>query len=151
MSLPSYKLNNSYTVYVNYYYLNDCIQAGKKYAQKKKKDEAVAKRVQKTWQSQKASPINKNSPADTQATKPVNQLAIKKAISIGCTVYLLNLDTQQKCCFVLTNPKNIAIGTNKISSASPVGQSLLNRKVGDSISVEIPLGTVRYKVLSFEC
>ena len=49
MSLPSYKLNNSYTVYVNYYYLNDCIQAGKKYAQKKKKDEAVAKRVQKTW------------------------------------------------------------------------------------------------------
>ena len=26
----SYKLNNSYTVYVNYVYLNDCIKASKK-------------------------------------------------------------------------------------------------------------------------
>lgn len=29
MYLPSYKLNNSYTVYVNYVYLNDCIKASK--------------------------------------------------------------------------------------------------------------------------
>ena len=36
MALPCYKLNNSYTVYVNYYYLNDCISAGKAYAKKKK-------------------------------------------------------------------------------------------------------------------
>lgn len=26
----SYKLNNSYTVYVNYEYINDCIKASKK-------------------------------------------------------------------------------------------------------------------------
>ena len=30
----SYKLNNSYTVYVNYIYLNECIKAGKKSVQK---------------------------------------------------------------------------------------------------------------------
>lgn len=28
--MHSYKLNNSYTVYVNYAYLNDCIKASKK-------------------------------------------------------------------------------------------------------------------------
>ena len=36
MYLPSYKINNSYTVYVNYAYLNECIKAGKKAANKKK-------------------------------------------------------------------------------------------------------------------
>lgn len=35
MYLPSYKINNSYTVYVNYIYLNDCIKASQKQAKKK--------------------------------------------------------------------------------------------------------------------
>ena len=36
MYLPSYKINNSYTVYVNYFYLNECIKAGQTQAKKKK-------------------------------------------------------------------------------------------------------------------
>lgn len=32
-----YKLNNSYTVYVNHAYLNECIKAGKKAAKEKRK------------------------------------------------------------------------------------------------------------------
>ena len=35
MYLPSYKINNSYTVYVNYFYLNECIKAGKNQITKK--------------------------------------------------------------------------------------------------------------------
>lgn len=45
MALPCYKLNNSYTVYVNYYYLNDCINAGKVYAKKKKELAAFQQRA----------------------------------------------------------------------------------------------------------
>lgn len=45
MALPCYKLNNSYTVYVNYYYLNDCISAGKAYAKKKKDVAAFQQKV----------------------------------------------------------------------------------------------------------
>ena len=35
MYMPSYKLNNSYTVYVNYVYLNDCMKASKNKGAKK--------------------------------------------------------------------------------------------------------------------
>ena len=45
MALPCYKLNNSYTVYVNYYYLNDCVSAGKAYAKKKKDVAAFQQRA----------------------------------------------------------------------------------------------------------
>ena len=51
MALPCYKLNNSYTVYVNYYYLNDCISAGKAYAKKKKELAVFQQRVLKALNS----------------------------------------------------------------------------------------------------
>ena len=48
MYLPSYKINNSYTVYVNYVYLNECIKAGQKAANQKKQIQQVQKRVQQS-------------------------------------------------------------------------------------------------------
>lgn len=45
MGLPCYKLNNSYTIYVNYHYLNECINAGKAYAKKKKELAEFQKKV----------------------------------------------------------------------------------------------------------
>jgi hypothetical protein len=50
MSLPCYKLNNSYTVYINYHYLNDCIKAGKIHEKKKLQLVEIQKRVQKALQ-----------------------------------------------------------------------------------------------------
>ena len=37
---------------------------------------------------------------------------------------------------------------DKISNESPVGRSLMDKKVGDSIEVRVPSGTVKYKLLS---
>lgn len=37
---------------------------------------------------------------------------------------------------------------NKISNESPVGKSLLGKKIGDMIEVQIPDGVSRYKILS---
>lgn len=53
MVLPSYKLNNSYTVYVNYHHLNDCVAAGKAHARKKKELAEIEKRVKQVLQNQK--------------------------------------------------------------------------------------------------
>ena len=49
MSLPCYKINNSYSVYVNYYYLNDCINAGKKAAARKKRMEKEYENFKATY------------------------------------------------------------------------------------------------------
>ena len=52
MFLPSYKLNNSYTVYVNYHYWDECA-AGKERARKTEDLAEIKKRVMRVLQSQK--------------------------------------------------------------------------------------------------
>ena len=47
MYLPSYKINNSYTVYVNYFYLNECIKAGQKQTKRKKQLAQVQQAIPK--------------------------------------------------------------------------------------------------------
>ena len=56
-----YKINNSYTVYVNHAYLNECIKAGKKAAQAKEE-------AKKYFAQQKPTVIslNKNVKASTR-------------------------------------------------------------------------------------
>ena len=34
----------------------------------------------------------------------------------------------------------------KLSSTSPIGQALLGKKLGDIVSVEVPVGTLKYKI-----
>lgn len=85
MGFPSYKINNSYTVYANYIYLNDCIRAGKKHSQKKKKNDENAKSVRKVLHSQIAPP-QRNSGMQT---------CCKHVIHAGSTVHLLNMDSKK--------------------------------------------------------
>ena len=37
----------------------------------------------------------------------------------------------------------------KISTASPIGKALLNRKKGDTVEIEIPNGSIKMKILDF--
>lgn len=42
------------------------------------------------------------------------------------------------------------ITSGKISESSPIGKALLGAKVGSTVSVEIPAGTVTYKVVKID-
>ena len=35
----------------------------------------------------------------------------------------------------------------KLSSTSPIGKALLGRKVGDTVNIEVPAGTLKFKIL----
>ena len=52
MYVHSYKINNSYTIYVNPYYLSDCAQACKKHTAKKEELADIERRVKKALQTQ---------------------------------------------------------------------------------------------------
>ena len=39
---------------------------------------------------------------------------------------------------------------NKISNESPIGQALLGRKIGETVDVETPTGTVQFKILEIQ-
>ena len=44
----SYKLNNSYTIYVDYNYINECIKASKAYSTKKKTGNRLCTNAERT-------------------------------------------------------------------------------------------------------
>lgn len=117
----SYKLNNSYTVYVNYAYLNECIKVSRKYSSNSK--------------TKKSSSVY---------TRPI---VVKNTVKVGSRVSVLNVDTQKRDVFTLAYSENININERIISDTSPVGRALLGRAVGDTITVQVPAGTVRYKIM----
>lgn len=136
MSLPCYKINNSYTVYVNYYYLNDCIKAGKKAAQKKEE-------AKKFFAQQKPSVISQSKKTNHN-TSPAKRT---KVVKFGTTVQIINVDTKQICTWTLVHPDNIDLSKQTLSVSSPVGKALIGRCVGDCVSVQIPTGIANYRIL----
>lgn len=45
----------------------------------------------------------------------------------------------------------ISIKENKISSLSPIGKSLMGARVGDRISVDVPVGKIELEILEIKC
>jgi len=66
---------------------------------------------------------------------------------LGSTVTLLDLDTDEEVTYELVFPEVADSANGLISMASPIGRSLLGRRAGDTVQVEIPSGTRRFEVL----
>jgi transcription elongation factor GreA len=69
-------------------------------------------------------------------------------VGFGSSVTLQNLDTRDRISYTLVTGDVIDLYDDQVSLASPVGQALLGRRVGDHVSVETPAGTVRYRIVS---
>lgn len=52
--------------------------------------------------------------------------------------------------FVLAEPEERVTGARVLSPRSPLGQALLDRRVGDQVTYEAPGGTFTYEVVSIE-
>ncbi len=74
-------------------------------------------------------------------------LAPSDRVGFGAVVTLLNLDNQRKIVFQLLGPYDADLTDDSISIASPVGQALLDRTVGEKISVNAPVGLLNYQLL----
>ena len=66
---------------------------------------------------------------------------------LGSRVLVLDLDTELEIRYELVVPEVADLERGLISVASPVGQGLLNRVVGDTVEVAIPAGRKRFEVL----
>jgi transcription elongation factor GreA len=70
----------------------------------------------------------------------------KDRAGLGSEVTVENLETGEEILYTLVIPE-LADGTKAfVSMASPVGKALMNRRVGDAVTITIPRGTLEYEV-----
>ncbi len=67
-------------------------------------------------------------------------------IFIGAIVTLEDLDNDEQLTYMLVSPEEASYEENKISLFSPIGKGLLGHKVGETIAIKVPAGTLNYKV-----
>jgi len=70
-------------------------------------------------------------------------------ISLGSKVELLDVDKDEKITYKLVTSEDANAPQGLISTTSPIGRSLLNKREGDTVEVKIPSGTRTFEILSF--
>ena len=68
-------------------------------------------------------------------------------VSLGSSVKVLNLSSNREVTYDLVGSNEANPFENKISDLSPIGAALIGKLAGDEITVEVPSGVVKLKVL----
>ena len=68
-------------------------------------------------------------------------------VYIGATVFLKDQKTDEELKYTLLGPDEINLSQGKISIKSPIAQGLLGHKVGDTVEIKAPVGSLKYKIL----
>jgi len=70
------------------------------------------------------------------------------AAHVGCQIVIHNVSTGMQQSYQLVNAAEAKPGTGKLSVASPVGQALVGKRVGEEVQVAAPSGVVRFRIES---
>src|SRR5947208_7665780 len=70
-------------------------------------------------------------------------------ISLGSKVVLLDLDKNEEVTYKLVTSEDANVAAGLISTTSPIGRSLLNKRRGATVEVKITSGTRRLEIISF--
>lgn len=73
-------------------------------------------------------------------------------IAFGAKVIIMDLSTDEQKTFILVGPEEGDAKNGRISISSPVGRALLNKEIGDVVTIKAPAKIMEYEVLeiSFE-
>lgn len=70
-----------------------------------------------------------------------------KKIAFGYTVKLLDKELKQEMIVTIKGASEADSLNGSISNESPLGKALIGAKKGETVSVEAPVGVIKYKVL----
>lgn len=68
-------------------------------------------------------------------------------VNIGCTVKVYDESFNEETEYTIVGSAEADPMNNKISDESPIGKALIGKKVGDVVSVEVPAGIIKLKIL----
>jgi transcription elongation factor GreA len=71
-------------------------------------------------------------------------------IQFGATVKVVDEDTEEELIYKIVSDYEADVARRHISISSPVACALIGKRIGDSIEVITPKGSIYYEVLSFE-
>ncbi|MCC8022292.1 MAG: transcription elongation factor GreA [Clostridiales bacterium] len=69
-------------------------------------------------------------------------------IGMGSKVKIKNVDTGDEFQYTIVGFAQANPAEGLISDDSPVGKALMNRKKGENVEVEAPIGTLKFKIMS---
>lgn len=67
-------------------------------------------------------------------------------VNVGSKVTLIDVNDKTEFEYKIVGSAEADPAQAKISNESPVGRSLMGKKVGDVVNVEVPIGTIKYKI-----
>jgi len=67
-------------------------------------------------------------------------------VSVGSKVTLVDVDNKTEFEYMIVGSAEADPSQARISNESPVGRSLMGKKVGNIVNVEVPMGTIQYKI-----
>jgi transcription elongation factor GreA len=71
-------------------------------------------------------------------------------VSIGLTVILNDIEFSEKIEYKIVGTEEADVADNKISYESPLGKELLGKQVGSIVSVNAPMGVIKYELLEIK-
>jgi transcription elongation factor GreA len=71
----------------------------------------------------------------------------KDTVAFGSRVKVMDLDMDEEETFDLVGPGQENPDKGRILTTSPIGQGLIGRKKGDEVEIQVPRGTIRFKIL----
>ncbi|GGF93199.1 transcription elongation factor GreA [Paenibacillus albidus] len=72
------------------------------------------------------------------------------SVSVGSIVVLNDIEYSEKIEYRVVGPAEADVLDNKVSYESPLGKELIGKKVGDIISVNAPMGVIKYELLEIK-
>lgn len=76
----------------------------------------------------------------------LNKLKDTGQVMFGCTVGLIDLDTEESFEFQIVGEYEANVSKGKLSIASPIARALLRKEVGETVLVETPKGQIEYEI-----
>ncbi|MBQ6638465.1 MAG: transcription elongation factor GreA [Lachnospiraceae bacterium] len=70
-------------------------------------------------------------------------------VSFGNTVVVQDKETKEEFTYVIKGTKEANSLAGFISNESPLGKALIGAKKGQTVEVECPAGTIKYKIIRF--
>ncbi len=71
-------------------------------------------------------------------------------VKFGAKVILLDIENDEKKNYQLVGTEEADVKAGLLSIQTPVAKALLNRKVGDTVTVKVPKGEIEYEILSIK-